>query len=349
VCVLRWRRTLGVIALVILEHVLLRSHWARRIRRAAEHVSARLEGSGLALDGNPLGSYVLRGIHRGTEVTLSNDASCRLPGGRDDGDSVTGCRITFGAPLPDMIVCRSESADAIMGPMPTVPRVPTGVRDFDSRYLVFRDPATGIPGAAETPGQSAFRVPAAGIWPPMGLLTAFIDLEIHWLRIREGRCELVLPKLAAGDVPRALDLASGIALAAQGVPVAGIKGGPREVQISSPRRSPTRLLVIGWLSVFGIVPFLALSIPFLPCLRSAIEEDVCGVGQTLLVSSTDAGDGTSHGVYCSGDRNASLGMMWLVCFVLSVAIVVGFFAVVALIAFVRSRSSEDDVDWLPPT
>jgi len=56
-----------------------------------------------------------------------------LPGDQTD----TVCMLRFAAPLPNLVVCSEREIEAVMGPLPSAPRVRTGHCAFDRAFAVF--------------------------------------------------------------------------------------------------------------------------------------------------------------------------------------------------------------------
>jgi len=130
------------------------------------------------------------------------------PGGSKSGDDA--CVVTFAVPLADQIVCRAAEADAVMGPSPCA-AVRTG---HAPSTMATRSSSPGrcaavgrlVPHRGGEPRSVA--QPAAARSSPRGRLI--------WLRIHEGRAELVFPPLEIRHGAR-----GGIALAVEMPPRAG--------------------------------------------------------------------------------------------------------------------------------
>jgi hypothetical protein len=119
---------------------------------------------------------------------LENGASHTRPSVAQESEVV--CLVKVPADLADQLVCAASEVDAVMGPMPSVPRVKTGFAPFDHRYALFGGPAP---------------------WAKRALVERFLELGLRWLRVREGRCEIAFPPLATEDLPRAIALAATVA------------------------------------------------------------------------------------------------------------------------------------------
>src|SRR5258708_11296195 len=110
---------------------------AARNRAATARVRQRSSATGLTLSGDLLGTYTLRGRADGVDVVVENGASKRLPGVRGDDEERAVGVVCVGTRLVDQIVCEATKVDAVMGPLPAVPRVSTGAGMFDARYATF--------------------------------------------------------------------------------------------------------------------------------------------------------------------------------------------------------------------
>jgi len=209
---------LPMLLAAILWSIVLSAIVSARNRAAAARVLERLRATGLTLTGNPLGAYTLSGRAGGVDVLVVNDASMRPPGSREDEAEHTVGLVRVGTRLPDQIVCESRNVDAVMGPLPAVPRVSTGAGMFDARYATFV--AAGAPDGAVA-------------WADPSTLATMMALSLLWMRVQAGRCEVAFEPVASQDVPRAI--AVGVRFAG-GPPVPGDAHGAASPRAPRERR-----------------------------------------------------------------------------------------------------------------
>ncbi len=214
-------------------------------RRAEADAAAKFAPAGLLANGDLLGCFVARPLE-GTDVIVTDRTRHMRPGAKPPGDEV--CLAVLDLPLVDHIVCRAADADAVMGPLPAVPRLHTGHAPFDGEYAVF----VGVTGNAQPAGSYRAAPVASDVpWALLVVLDRFMELGLSWMRVRDGRAELAFPPLEVEDVGRAAALALAIEPIARGGPVPALVRGPRVLR---PERG-SRLQIGNW---FGIVPTSAL-------------------------------------------------------------------------------------------
>ncbi|MEZ4299920.1 MAG: hypothetical protein R3B70_33540 [Polyangiaceae bacterium] len=266
--------------------------------RKRKRWSAELERTGLALEGDPLGAFELQGTLEGVSLTLENTAGRKLPGA--SGAERTVCALTFEVPLPDLVVCSRADTDAVMGPLPAVPRTLTGDTGFDTAYSVFVSPQP-----VESSGD--FRTAAGAqalAWARPEALEQLRSASLQWLRVQDRSCQLMLAPVDAASARVALSLALSFARAASGRDP--LKALPPERVGPAKGDSATRPLVVGGavagFGTFVIWPLAA----FLPWTRALTEDWVCGPGAKILVSSSSHGSSTSYGLYCSNAHETPL-------------------------------------------
>ncbi len=181
-------------------------------KRAIETLRARIratfERDGLTLEGDPLGSYKLTGKTGAPHVSLQNRVLVKQPG-QTEGTSVRAI-VKVDVALPDLVVCRTGDADAVMGLLPSVPRVRTGDDRFDSKYSIFVSQVPSDMGTdfRSAPGSTAL------VWAKPQVLNQMISLEMSSFRAREGHCEVLIEPVGPWDAGPALALGENLARAA---------------------------------------------------------------------------------------------------------------------------------------
>lgn len=251
---------------------------ARRlvVARDLARVNDILARTGLEVAGNVLGSYVLTGRAHGIDLVVDNGSSQRRPGPGDE--SAVVCALRFAASMSDLVICRASEVDAVMGALPSAPRVRTGHARFDSGYAVF------VGGAAS----AEYRGPAPidlGAFAAPKILDRLVELDLRWMRVQDGKVELALTKLEPEDVARAVDLAASVARTTRGEPPLDVAAGPRETRM--PLRLPGNP-AIAW-GAATLAMFCGIPVAFVPALRDLNAESVCGPGATIR--SVGCGDG----------------------------------------------------------
>jgi len=304
---------LAAMAIAIVLSLLVRHAYATAKARMKSSARATLAETGLSFEGDPLGAFTLRGRSSGVDLVLENASYEPRPGPGDEREVV--CIVRFAAPLADMIVCRASQVDAIMGALPSAPRVRTGHGAFDARYAVFvTQGASGYRGADPT---------SAGPWAATPILERAMDLALAWMRVRDANVEIAFARLSVDDVARGLAVAANVARAARGEALVDVRGG----FLTPPRNAPAEIMSMGLLwgisGVLGaIVGFVA---SFFEWFRTLDQEAVCGPGATLLHTESSFNGETSHDFHCSnGNDGFLIALHCLSCVLLAV----GIFAIV---------------------
>lgn len=270
----------------------VRSERAWLAARRAQH-EALLRELGLHVEGNPLAAFVAQGEYNGVSLQVVGQASRKPPGGGSEYRTVGV--VSLSVALPDMVVCRLDEKDEIMGPVPAVPRCLTGYGPFDVVHAVYVSPEP-------TPDNTDFRTaPRRGIssWAQPAMLDQLLKARLQWIRVEGRQCSIVLPPIDAENVQAALSLGSSFALAATGRPPCSM------ISWRSPSYDvgwATGFLVLGsftagLLTLCGFMP-----LAFLPWLRAATEDWVCGPGSRILVAT----DGEGYTLECSGSPETYL-------------------------------------------
>jgi hypothetical protein len=210
------------LALIALAFALiaLRRRAARAARSRARAAAAEeLCRTGLSLEGDALGTFTLHGRAYGAGVTLENRGYLASPGAMRE-RTIETCVARVAVPLADQLVCKAAEIDEVMGPLPAATRVRTGHPRFDTFHAIFL--ATAGAGAGAVAFEGSYRAPvdASAIpWATAPILDALVDLGLLWLRVHDGRAELVFPPLDPDGVDRAVAAAAAVALACEGKPV----------------------------------------------------------------------------------------------------------------------------------
>lgn len=169
--------------------------------------------TGMTVEGDVLEAFTIRGALQGIEFSLENNAATKVPGPSSEQRSCA--LVELGAAIPDMVVCSLGDVDAVMGPIPSVPRTLTGDTTFDAAYAIFTATPTG-----EAPG--GFRTTQAAdalAWAKPDVLRQCIALGMLWFRVRGARGQLAAPPTNCKRAHQILTLAVNIALAAAGRPI----------------------------------------------------------------------------------------------------------------------------------
>lgn len=293
----------------------------RAIAALQARIRAAFERDGLTLEGDPLGSFALRGKTGAIDVSLQNNVLVKRPGQAKE--TRLSAIVKVDAPLPDLVVCRTEDADDVMGLLPSVPRARTGDARFDSKYSTFVSevPSDSGIGFRSAPGSTAL------VWAKPQVLSQMLGLEMSSLRARDGRCEVVFEPIRPWDAGAALALGANLARSASSqtllAPETASKSAPTE-----PLSGLSMVWVVAGAAMFGSM-IGCVPISFLPFLRALTESELCGSGGHIFVSSSSHGSGTSYGLYCSNGTGTSLFLHYLACDLLLVAVVSVVCAVVA--------------------
>lgn len=189
---------------------------------AIQAIRKALAPIGGSLHGNPFDSYVLRTTVEGIDVQVHNRAVRKRPGAREDDSSKTVCAIELPLDGPDLIVCRMEEVDAVMGPLPSAVRKRSGHAAFDAQYAIFAS-------AAEPETGPSYRGPPltkSTAWAQPAVVERLIELKLQWMRLREGRGEVVFEPFEAEDAVRGVRTCANIARAISGAQPERVEPGP---------------------------------------------------------------------------------------------------------------------------
>jgi hypothetical protein len=326
----------SIIAGALLTFILLRIRLAHNRARLRLQFVGPLQTTGLQISGEPLGAYQLNGTFEGIDLRFENRAVARPPWSNDAEETVACARVSFWAPLPRTVVCPRTMQDRVVVQFPPVPRPKTRVAEFDAAFEVFVDPQ-------RHPAGPQGYAPSNLQWPPPATLGVLVDMNLSWLRVQDQSAELVLPIIEdTRDIQRVLMLATTLAHAARGsAPSRRLPRGPLSPMPAQLNNAAVGILGVGFgAAVFVVGPIGAMTLCFLPLVSRLIETDVCGVGQRLLISSHQMEDGTSYGMYCSGNPSASLGLMFLICGAVSAACILGPLTLFALGSELKSSLLE---------
>jgi hypothetical protein len=316
----------ALLALATILSFLLRRAGREERRRAEAEATAELTEAGLRAEGKVLGGYVARPID-GADVVLTNRTSPTRPGAVESIGSA--CVVTVAAPLPDQLVCKASEADLVMGPLPAAPRLRTGYAPFDEAHAVFVGAADREVSASYRDAPESSAIP----WARPPLLDALLDLELLWMRVREGRAELVFPPLEPVDVGRAAALAIAVGQTAQGKPAPALARGPRATR--APLRDAAFAVTVAWVAglLVGIAP-VGILLCFLSPLRVLDAELVCGPGDRIVTVS--AGEGAT--LECDGHPDRFLALHWLGGGLLGLSLVVLVGLGIVLVRRMRARA-----------
>jgi hypothetical protein len=190
-------------------------------RRLAEWQTQKvLATAGIEAGGNLLGDSEAHS-RDGVIVAVRNGTLLQRPG--ESALTADLCLARVAVPLADQIVCKTDEADRIMGPLPAAPRIHTGHAAFDGAYAVF----VGSSGGRTAGSYRAAIVEGDTPWAQAPVLDGLLDLGLRWMRIHDGTAELVFPRLAIEDVVRAMMVAHAVERATHGKPLPPIERGPK--------------------------------------------------------------------------------------------------------------------------
>jgi hypothetical protein len=221
---------------------------ATATRLLSAKIRSALHEQGVVLQGNPFGSYSVEVNASGFMVRAKSAVSRKRPGTREDESSETVCLVELAFQTADFIVCRSSVVDAVMGPLPAVPRVRTGHAAFDAAYSVFAAPASIV----ATPGYRDAPVPTNIAWAQPAIVERLLELGLRWMRVREAQAEVTFDPLQPQDAVRAALTCVNIVRGAAGAGLMGVTPGAR---IQAPDTSGPLLLAL-----FGVGAGLFLSV-----------------------------------------------------------------------------------------
>lgn len=267
---------------------------------------------GLELSGDVLDTFELRGSMHGVEIELANGKSAQPPGASEG--YVSACAARVAVPIADQIVCKVAEIDQIMGVLPAAPRVRTGHAQFDATYAIFVMPTGEVTGGSYRGAPEANTL----VWAKSSLLDRLLELDLLWLRVRDGFADVVFPRLPVEEVGRAVALALAVARAAQRKPLPTLSAGPRarwhawQDEIMNPFWSIFTVILLGitcgpWVAQIHALTFLD-------------NEFICGRGDQMVPISSDSDD-FDFALRCLQHPEKSLALHWVGGIVLFMAIV----------------------------
>ncbi len=256
--------------------------------------------SSLALTGDPFETYTVSGEIHGVDLAIENRLIARRPGPSED--TVKVCVARVPVLLGDMVVCQASEIDAVMGALPAVPRSRTGHRAFDEGYALFVSQASG--------GYRGAEPAAAGAWAVPEVLDRLVELDLRWIRVREGTAELAFEVQKAGDLGRVAAVAANVARLSRGQPPVATRAGLRATHDPElPHSEPWAAWVVAFVACIPLGIFLAFS----ETARSVDSETICGTGSQLL--EIGCGDGGSC-LQCSDLVDRSMFLHYFSCILL---------------------------------
>lgn len=291
-----------------------RARSARR-RRAREE----LRRIGLNVDGDPLASFTLSGRFENMDIRLDSSSRIHLPGpsGRERTVSLVSCPGSTG----DLLVCKREDQDDILGVLPDASQVHVGESAFHQRYGVFVGADTQTTSASFREGA----IPDAVAWMSPGVVQQLLSLDLQWARLQNGLCQLAFAPIDFTSANSLLLVAANIASGGGGR--AGAFQAAEKATAKGQRGSPMIPFGVGAaIALLGGLPATAI-VKFVPWLRDLNADDICGKGNTILV--INYGDG--YGLVCSNDWGRSLALHEWSCALFFIALVLLLATVVALI------------------
>ena len=293
----------------------------RRLRDASRDA---LERGRATLTGDPLGEYTLDATIDGERVRLERAAVPQPGPGEQATVVVTRVTVRADAELT-LLVCRRTDEATMMGPVPAVPRAPTGDSTFDAAYRCYLTPIAAAEGYR---GASLTR--ALG-WAVPAVLTPLQALGLRWMQAREGGLQLAFEPLSTDDAWRALELGANVARALRGEVVRAMPTAPRSDE--APERvvhRATRSLFVGLIGgAFGAAP-LGIGLAFSGLLHPLFEAEVCGPGAHLQTTVSSDGDGTSYGMICAGASEPDADWFLFRCVVCAAAMIIAVSAMNSL-------------------
>jgi hypothetical protein len=266
---------LGVAVAVLLVARRHEAGWARQQRAKNE---AELARSGLT---PTLGffSWSLAGTREGVPISVEGSTSQPLPGHLPGGDSsVSGTWLLGQSSGADVIVCRRDLTEVIVGPLSAVPRHPTGDADFDARYDVLASGA-GL-DAGEMPSAPARR--------------ALVGAGLAWLRRKDGRLEMMTRSLSGNQAAALVSLGLGLCRPGPGREILPMPAAAEPV--GYPSLTMPLYAALGSLVVVG--PAGAILCSLFPPVQALFLDLGCPAGFVIEGTSSNLGDGTSYGAIC---------------------------------------------------
>jgi hypothetical protein len=264
-----------------------------RARARNRRTERTFEAAGLELTKAPP-LWTVEGGPTGGRVTVTRVLSQPLPGGPLDFDgdpeTTSGLLATFDDDGPDLFVAAPPRILRCMGPVPGVPRQPTGHPTFDARYEV----------RAAAPLEASPQV-----------LDTLLALDPHWIHRTGNRTGVMVGRTAPESVEPLVDAL----LAWRERSERAVVRLPPETSVAgSPLAGQPTLaggLLAGWgLAFFFALPLGLFLLTFVAPVRSLTATVACppGVGARMTVSD-EGGCNRSYGVRCeNGDDIGTLGV-----------------------------------------
>lgn len=230
---------LAVLVLVAVWIGLLAVASSRQRDKIGRGVAVTLEGSGLALTGDPFAQHRLEGTVGDTRITVHHRVPRPRPGAREDDTSPTVCFVELELNVPDLIVCQIKEVDRVMGPLPAVSRTRTGHAAFDEAFAVFASTSAAESGSSY---RGAPVIPSIA-WARASVVERLVELGLLWIRVRDQRCEVAFEPSGPEDEVRAARTSVNLARAVAGAPLLPVDEGSRtSVRESS---SPVVVALVG--------------------------------------------------------------------------------------------------------
>lgn len=281
--------------------------WVRgRALRAAE--KRELERTGLEATVLRFRPRSLQGIRDGVPIHIIVNMSRPLPGkvSQTDVDEPSGTFLSVPSAGLDVLICRRDLTDQILGPMTSLPRYRTGEAGFDATFEVFAtDPSFD-----------------ARVFPPPHVRPALAVLGLQWMRRKDGVVETLLGTLSPKQMTSVTEV--GLALA-RPIAAGEVRASAPHYRGASPTPSPIAVepddpsdvdtysppllsipLVIACIPAFFFAVMGGALLPLWPPAHEGLAHLACDPGERVLATRSEAPDGTYHGVACvaEGQPNA---------------------------------------------
>lgn len=281
-------------------------------QRQAETWRHALEAQGLNVTGDLQGEYELDVVLDGETVRLER-CSTTMPGpGEQPTVSVSRVTVRVAASIT-LLVCQREDEASLLGPVPAVPRTPTGDADFDRAYGCFLTPS-GAPDGYRDPSKS----PIA--WAVPTVLLPLSALGLRWMQARDGVLSVAFLPLHGDDPRRGMELAAAIARALRGEAPGVVSAAPREDAPLRARPRARNSLYAALAASVSVGPVLGIGLAFSGLLRPLFEAEVCRPGEHLQITESSADGGTSYGMICAGATYSSADGYVAICMFVSAAL-----------------------------
>lgn len=172
-------------------------HRPRRLRplrgRTCRPSPPHRERSGLPESVVWLGPNTLKGVRDGVPISIRYNTAQPLPEtvSEPEASHQEGTWLSVPSPGPELMVCRRDLTDCILGPLLGASRQRTGDVFFDTRF----DVVVMGPGAE------------SGIFPPAELRAPLAELGLQWLRRKDGQLEIMLGILGPNQMVAVAEVA----------------------------------------------------------------------------------------------------------------------------------------------